>query len=104
MQYFLDTVSYDYGYLLGVGYGQGSISRIDCRASITKNFFADESNGAPEYFIRPRIFGIEGESPIFNAIDTLETEAIQEGVPLEELLKRVKEYLKTELKKHLDND
>ena len=110
MHYFLDTVSYDYAFLLGSGYAQGNMSKLTGKRIYYKNPLKRDGDNLPDYLIKYQTDAVRGEngefldhSDIINGISTLENDVSKNGGSHEEYVERVKEYLKEQLSQHLDN-
>lgn len=97
MNYFLDTVQYDYAYLFAKGYGQGTITNVDSGFRMSKSKLNKED-----------ITGVvltrgiaEGDSSIFRNIIRLQEES--QG-NYEVFINSLRSYINEELGKHLGND
>lgn len=109
LNYFLETVEYDYAYMLGAGTMRGSISGIAKSNSLTKNPFSVGKrkllcNGENRYFndeycMERKV--LAGESELFNKIVAEKNNCFGN---FELFLSRVKEILFEKLKKSLKNE
>lgn len=92
MNYFLNTVNYDYAYLFAKGYAQGTISQVDPGFRLKESKFEkDEISGV----VLSR--GVmEGNSTIFNDILKLQDESQGD---YNSFINNLREYVANELKK-----
>ena len=97
MNYFLNTVNYDYAYLFAKGYAQGTISQVDPGFRLKESKFEkDEISGV----VLSR--GVmEGNSTIFNDILKLQDESQGD---YNSFINNLREYVANELKKHVGNE
>jgi len=105
MEYFLETVEYDYAYLFAKGYVQGDISKVSNPVFI-KNAFSkrDAQNGESESDLDDYCLSkkpAEGKSPIFDDILKLRDE---NSGNYQEFIAKLSTYIKTKLREHIDNE
>lgn len=97
MNYFLNTVNYDYACLFAAGYTQGTISQVESGFRLKKSKF--EKDGISEVVLSRKV--IEGESVIFNEILKLQEES---NGNYDLFINSLKQFVENELKKHIRNE
>lgn len=114
MNYFLQTVQYNYGYLLAYGYLQGTISNVDFKGNnekplLSKNPFSKGKitinvNGEQKEFddsLCTTVKITDGESALFDKVVELSNSC---GGNKDEFILQLYDLFVNELSKHINND
>lgn len=96
MNYFLNSVNYDYAYLFAKGYMQGTISRVESGFRLIESKL--ENNDITEVVLTREIQA--GSSKIFSDILKLQDKSQGE---YNVFIQYLNDYVKNELKQHIEN-